>query len=182
MELESVNLKNSPEFLEQYVSLRNSYTELLLTKTVTVLETHQWLRDANVEIYGIVKGSELVGTVILYLDKSGEVAFFVKEKGKGYGSKLLFVIENVAKTCGLDSVWAWVLDSNKLAQRAFEKNDYHKEAQSQKTYNTKSFNGIIFRKVLFPKVPDLTNHSHPLRQKDKPRIPPVVPINPNAYQ
>ena len=62
--------------------------------------------------------------VILYVGKGSEITFFVKHPNQGIGSKLLNIIEDVAKERKLTSLWAWVLKNNFIAQRVFTKNGF----------------------------------------------------------
>ena len=119
-----IDLKQHQEFLEQYIALRNRYVDVLLTSPVKLEETQKWFADKHVEIRGIVQGQSLLGVVLLYLDKGGEVAFFVREPNKGIGSQLLSIIKQIANDKGLTSIWAWVLHDNINAQKAFEKTPY----------------------------------------------------------
>jgi len=92
-----INLKKEEDFIEEYVSLRNRYRELLLTKPVNVLGTKEWLKRSDIEVRGIAKGPILLGVTILYLNQNGESAFFAKVQNQGLGTKLLKIIEEVAK-------------------------------------------------------------------------------------
>jgi len=83
---------------------------------------------------------------ILYLDKEGEVAFFVKKRNRGLGSQLLKVIEDVAKEKRLNSLWAWVTSSNLAAQKTFAKNGYLLEGETERRFRNKIFRGFVFRK------------------------------------
>lgn len=144
-----IDLKNEEFFIPQYVDLRNSYVDLLLTLPVNINNTREWLKKTEIEVRGIVRDNILFGAAILYLDKGGEIAFFVREQNKGFGGRLLNAIEMVAIERGLKSVWAWVLDYNYIAQKVFEKNGYIREKIApQKVYNKKNCRGVIFRKRL----------------------------------
>jgi ribosomal protein S18 acetylase RimI-like enzyme len=141
-----IDLKKDEFFVPQYVELRNHYVDLLLTDSVTVDETKEWLVKANIEVRCFVDNHVLVGVVILYLDKEGEVAFFVKNRNRGIGSQLLKVIEEVAKEKRLNSLWAWVMSSNLTAQKTFTKNGYLLEGETEKKFRNKIFRGFVFRK------------------------------------
>ncbi len=138
------------DFIAQYVNLRNSYADLLLTSPVEIDETREWLKNADIEIRGIVEDNILCGVTILYLNRQGEVAFFVREPGRGLGTRLLEIIERVALEKGLTSVWAWVLHDNHIAQRAFEKNGYLREGTAEREFNNRLFKGFRFGKKLKP--------------------------------
>jgi GNAT superfamily N-acetyltransferase len=144
-----VDLKREAEtgdLIRQYVDLRNSYANLLVTTQVSLTETQEWLVRADIEIRVIVEDGLLTGAVILYLNKDGEVTFFAREKSKGIGSRLLQVIESVAADKDLKSIWAWVLQDNRIAQRAFEKNGYVQEG----TVVKELVRGIKYRRTLTP--------------------------------
>lgn len=143
-----IDIKKYKDFIVQYVNLRNIYAELLLTAPVTIQDTKKWLKRDDIEIRGILQDDILMGVVILYLDRSGEVAFFVKEKGQGVGSKLLKVAEKVAKESKLKSLWAWVLVDNLIAQRVFEKNGFLKEGINERQFKGVVKQGYIYKKYL----------------------------------
>ncbi len=146
--LKIVDLKKDELFISQYVELRNSYADLLLTKPVEVGETKKWLARKDVEVRCSVNNGVLIGAVILYLNKENEVAFFVKDRNRGIGSQLLRAIEEVAREKKLKGVWAWVLSSNTVAQKTFMKNGYLLEQKTQRRYSDKNLEGFIFRKKL----------------------------------
>jgi GNAT superfamily N-acetyltransferase len=143
-----IDLKKDRSFIGQYVDLRNRYVDLLLTDPVTVDGTYEWLSGKNIEIRCLVENGTLLGAVILYLDKRGEVAFFTKDQGKGIGSKLLSIIEGVARENNMKSIWAWVLSSNRVAQKTFLKNGYLSEGKSDRRYIGKVRQGVLFRKSM----------------------------------
>ena len=142
-----IDLKREEEFIEEYVSLRNRYSFLLLTRQVKVVETRRWLKRRDIEVRGIVKDSSLTGVTILYLSREGEIAFFVKEPNQGTGRKLLEIIERVAREKNLESVWAWVLDDNLPAKSTFQKNGYTADGKSRRSYRGENRLGVIFRKT-----------------------------------
>lgn len=143
-----IDLKKEEEFIEEYVSLRNRYSELLTTKLVNVAETKEWLKDNQIEIRGLVQDDIFLGAVILYLNREGEIALFVKEPQQGIGTKLLKIVEQVAEEKRLSGVWAWVLFDNQKAQRAFRKNGYTEEDQSARFHKKENKPGVIFRKQI----------------------------------
>jgi GNAT superfamily N-acetyltransferase len=143
-----LDLKKNPNLVDQYVALRNKYSDLLLTEPISEEETRRWLKQANVEIRILAEESIVLGVVILYLEKEGEIAFFTKEKGKGLGTKLLKIIEDVARKKKLNSICGWVLSDNIPAQRAFIKNGYINKGYCSKEFNNKVYKGIIFGKSL----------------------------------
>jgi len=143
-----IDLKKDEKFLVQYVNLRNTYKELLLTPTVTIDETRKWLRNDNIEIWGLIENTILLGVIILYLDRNGEIAFFVKDQNKGTGSHLLSIIENIACKKNLHYIWAWVLSDNIPAYRAFEKNGFTKVKIVDREYNGIIRHGVEFKKKL----------------------------------
>jgi len=143
-----IDLKREDLFIPQYVDLRNRYAQLLLSKPVTVAETKAWLLRESVEVRCLIEEDVLVGAVVLYLNKDGEVAFFVKEPKKEVGSQLLRLIEKVAAEKELGSLWAWVLTTNLAAQRTFLRNGYRLEKECSKKYNDQVLNGLIYRKMI----------------------------------
>ena len=147
--MEIIDLKEKDNLIEEYVHLRNRYAELLLTLPVNVPETKEWIKkNDDVEVRGFVQNNILLGVAILYLNRGGEVAFFAKEQQKGIGSKLLKIIEEVAREKKLKGVWAWVLSANTIAQKSFMKNGYLLEQKTERKFNDKDVEGFIFRKNL----------------------------------
>jgi len=146
--LKIIDLKKDEFFIPQYIELRNHYVDLLLTNSVSVGETKEWLGREDVEIRCLIEDNVLTGAAILYLNKKGEVAFFVKEPQKGIGAKLLKIIEEVAKGKKLNSLWAWVMSSNLAAQKTFIKNGYLMEGETERRYRNKILQGFVFRKKL----------------------------------
>ena len=146
--MDIIDLRKREDFINQYVRLRNAYAELLLTSPVNISETREWLKKNDIEIRSLVENDILLGVVILYLNKEGEISFFVKESSKGIGSRLLNIIEEVAKKKNLKSIWAWVLEENLIAQKAFEKNRFKKESVSWKEYKGIVRKGIQYKKYL----------------------------------
>jgi ribosomal protein S18 acetylase RimI-like enzyme len=90
----------------------------------------------------------LLGMIILYLHRTGEIVLCVNEKRRGLGTKLLAHIEEVAAARALDSVWVWVSNENQAARNFFEKNGFSKEANSMRQYHNKMHEGIKYRKKL----------------------------------
>ncbi len=143
-----IDLKVEEVFISQYVKLRNSYRELLLSSMVTISETKRWIKRDDIEIRGIVSDMLLLGVVVLYLNKDGEITFFVKNRNNGIGSKLLKKIETVAKQHSLHYVWSWVLESNHIAKHVFEKEGFINEVIKHRVYCGKEVAGFFFRKYL----------------------------------
>ena len=146
--MRTIDLKDEPYFIEQYVHLRNSYTELLLTSPVNTRGTKDWLRRNDIEVRGFAQDDVLLGVVILYMHNDGEVACFVRYPNKGIGSKLLKIIEGVAKEKKIGSIWAWVRIDNSIAQRVFEKNGFRKTEISEREYDNTLKQGIEYKKLL----------------------------------
>lgn len=138
--------------VEQYVAIRNSYLDLLLTGPVTVAETREWLRKARVKVLGLAAGQNLLGAAILYLDRANEIAFFVKEPGKGVGTRLLEIVVDEARRSGLDKVWAWALKRNLPAQKSFEKAGFSKAGETTRTCGGRPEQGIEYRRLLSEKA------------------------------
>lgn len=143
-----IDLKETPFFIDQYVDLRNSYCDLLLTEPVTADGTIEWLNNRDIEVRCAVRNDVLLGAVILYLSRNGEVTYFVKEKNKGHGSKLLDIIGEVAGERNLKRIWAWVLCDNLIAQHTFVKNGYEMKEPSAKKFRHQVRDGFIYIKKL----------------------------------
>jgi len=143
-----IDLKETSFFIDQYVDLRNSYCNLLLTEPVTVSGTNAWIKSRDIEVRCAVCGNVLLGSVILYLTRDGEVTYFVKEKNKGLGSRLLEIIEKVAGEKNLKKIWAWVLSDNVIAQHTFLKNGYKMKETSIKKFQNQMRDGFVFEKIL----------------------------------
>lgn len=143
-----VDLKKELDFTEQYVQLRNRHRDLLITNPVNAAETREWLKREDIEIRGIVRGHLLVGVVILFLNRRGEIAIFAGSKGAGIGRKLLAIIEKIARERGLREVWAWVLSDNVIAQRTFLNSAYRQEENADKEHRGKTMPGFVFKKIL----------------------------------
>jgi len=146
--MKAIDLKKEERFIGQYVALRNRYPDLLLASRVSEDETKQWLRTSDIEARGLVEGDVLVGAVVLYLQKDNEVAFFAKERGRGIGTRLLNVIEEVASAKGLKSIRAWALSDNAIAQRVFEKCGFLREGVSERKYKGLTKQGIKYIKYI----------------------------------
>lgn len=146
--VKEVNLKERLEFIKQYVELRNRYADLLVTDLVSIEQTRAWLKRGDIEVVGLSSGGILLGAVILYLSRENEIAFFVKEQNKGIGSRLLDLVEHVAKSKKTDSVWAWVLDRNEIAQHVFEKKGFFKDGKKQKKQGAIIKTGVVYRKKI----------------------------------
>jgi ribosomal protein S18 acetylase RimI-like enzyme len=143
-----VDLKSDRRLIEQYVALRNSYAELLLAEPVDVPGTGRWMEEKPLELRALERSGELLGAVILYLARGGEVAFFAKAKGRGIGTRLLDIIEAVAKERRLSSVWAWVREDNAIARHVFEKRGFEKEEMSEREYRGAKVSCIRYRKEI----------------------------------
>lgn len=147
-----VDLKKERAFIEQYIILRNSYAELLLTAPVNRENTERWLALEDLEVMGLAEENILLGVVILYLGRVGEIAFFVRDKNRGIGGKLLEIVENVARNYGLESVWSWVLEGNKIAQRVFERNGFVRLREEKREFQGHMASGTRFTKPLSSSV------------------------------
>lgn len=143
-----IDLRQHQELLPQYVELRNRHASLLLAGAVTVDETTEWLRRERVDVRCLVADTVLMGAVVLYLKRDGEVAIFVREQGGGAGRSLLQAIEKTARNAGLKRIWAWVLVDNNSAHKLFTKNGYLLEERTERKYNNKIWQGLVFRKQL----------------------------------
>ena len=151
-ELEVIDLRLSPWLIPQYVGVRNANAELLLSKPVGEVETRSWLNSADVEVRCLASdGKTLLGAVILYPEKGGEVAVFVATPGRGLGSRLLQEVEAVAGSRGMTGVWAWVLSGNLPAARAFEKAGFRCLGQETRLVGDVRHEGLRFEKGILEK-------------------------------
>jgi ribosomal protein S18 acetylase RimI-like enzyme len=141
-----VNLKKEPEYLFQYMALRNKYRASLLTDTVTIAGTKTWIENRKIEAFGFLQRKKLVGVVILYLKKKGEIAFFVGQQNRGIGTRLLTRIVDLARRKRLPYVWAWVLKDNKRAQHVFKKTGFVQFRKAVRKYRGKQRQGLIFKR------------------------------------
>lgn len=146
--MQVIDLKENNPFIEQYVNLRNSYADLLISSEVNLSETKEWFSTADIEIKGLVEDDTLLGVVILYLKRDGEIAFFVKDKNKGIGTKLVNIIEKVAREKKLNFIRGWVLIDNMIARRVFEKSGFIKEGTSKREYKDTVIEGVKYKKYL----------------------------------
>lgn len=146
-----VDLKKEDAFVEQYVALRNSYADLLLTAPVTMDATREWLRRDDIEIRALTDNDTLMGAVILYLSRDNEIAFFAREKKRGIGTELLYIIKEVAKEKGLGHIWAWVREDNLIAQKAFEKRGFSPDGVAARTFLGTVIPGVRYRKLIMEK-------------------------------
>jgi len=143
-----IDLKGETEYIEQYIHLRNSYVDMLLTSFVNKNDTIKWLQSKDVEIRGVVDGEVLEGVVILYLGREGEVAFFAKERNKGIGTMLLSIAEDIAASRNMPYIWAWVLKDNMIAKHVFEKSGFLNEGAQTRNHNGISYDGVKYKKLL----------------------------------
>ncbi len=142
-----LDLKDHPELVSQYVELRNCYCELLLTHSVDIAETIQWIEKTTAEIRVIQEGNSLLGVVLLYVDRGGEVAFFAREQNRGIGTKMLQVVDIVAKQKSLQEIWAWVREDNLVAAKVFKKCGYRESGREDRLYKEQRISGIRFTKT-----------------------------------
>lgn len=143
----TLNLKEHPELIPQYVELRNSYCEPLLTHTVEIQETVQWLSNTTAEIRVIEEENCLLGVVLLYVDRGGEVAFFARQQNRGVGTSLLQAADVIAHQKKLQQIWAWVRADNLVAAKVFEKCGYYESGREDRRYKEQLISGIKFTKT-----------------------------------
>lgn len=139
------NLKNSQHYIKPYIDLRNQNKEQLLTDTVSEDETALWLKSANVCVKVAIENDELIGAAILYFDKAGEVAIFVKRKHSGVGTALLKEIQVQARKENLKNLWAWVSNSNIASKKLFEKNKFNADIPCSRVFAGIICYGVIYK-------------------------------------
>lgn len=141
-----ISLAKAPEFITQYVDLRNIYKENLLTNIVTAEETLEWLNRSDICVEVAINDQELLGAVILYLNKDAELAIFTKYHRQGVANKLLQSVKMTAKqTYSLEYIWAWVADENKASLSLFLRNGFSKIKTTPKLYNNMTILGSMYR-------------------------------------
>ena len=143
-----IDLRDHPRYVEQYMEQRNRYSDLLLTRPVSREETEEWLQRDGVVVRCLVEGGILEGTVILYLDRGGEVAFFARQPGRGVGPRLLGIIEETGHKNGLVRMWAWVLCVNERARRVFQKCGYSEIAVTERVHVGMIYKGFFMTKAI----------------------------------
>ena len=143
-----VNIRENIEFLDEYVSLRNKYVDNLLSHHVTLQDTLKWLNNTDVELYGLVKGKEIIGVILIYVEKGGEITFFVKYPGRGLGSVLLQTAEKFAIKMDIKRLYAWTRCDNVAARRSFEKNGYTNQGIYIRDYEGNKIKGYKWVKDL----------------------------------
>ena len=143
-----LDLKTNLDLLPQYLELRNRYCSLLLTHPATFDQTRNWVRATSTEIRLIVDDGVVLGVVLLYFDRGGEVAFFSRNPARGIGTKLLQVLEKMAGEAGLATVWAWVREDNPVARRVFEKCGYVMSGSAPREYQAALVNGTTYIRYL----------------------------------
>ncbi len=150
--METIDLKTHRSYVQQYLDLRNALRDLLLTRQLTLEETIPWLDTTDTEIRCLVDDHIVVGVVMLYLEKNGEVSLFTKYPRKGLGSELLCIIEQVARERKIEKIWSWVLATNQAALGAIQKNGKTREAITTKRFGSREFTGVIFTKTILNEV------------------------------
>lgn len=143
-----IDLKDEMLFLDQYIRLRNKHGDRLLTQPVNRTETEAWLRREDIVVKGLADNEVLLGVVILYVSKGGEIAFFAETPNRGIGTRLLQMIEEEAGEKKLPSIWAWVLSDNPIARHVFEKRGFVREEPEDRFFKGERKTGSKFRKYL----------------------------------
>jgi len=145
--MESVlNLKRRLDLLPQYIELRNCYCELLLTHSIEISATSQWIKNTTTEIRVIEEDNNILGVLLLYLDRDGEVAFLAKQQNRGIGTRLLNIADEIANEAKLSLIWAWVREDNIVAAKVFEKCGYVMSGREKRIYNGQHIRGIRYTK------------------------------------
>lgn len=146
-----LNLKEHLDLLPQYVELRNGYCDLLLTHTVKISESFQWIKNTTAVIKVIEEENCILGVLLLYIERDGEVAFFARQQNKGIGTRLLKIADDEARQLGLPSIWAWVREDNFVAAKAFEKCGYTASGLEKRDYKGEPIMGIKYTKLISEK-------------------------------
>jgi GNAT superfamily N-acetyltransferase len=118
----------------------------MLTSPVNYGETKIWIKKDDIEVWGLAENGVLEGVVILRLAAGGEVTFFARRKNKGIGTLLLEIIRKVAADRGLESVWAWTMEANIPAQKAFEKGGYQRVGVETREHQGRLLTGVRYIK------------------------------------
>jgi len=74
--MQLINIKNSVEYIKQYVEMRNLFTQALLTESVNVENTKRWLNKTDSRVLGLVAKNLLKGVVIIYPQRNCDIAVF----------------------------------------------------------------------------------------------------------
>lgn len=138
------DLKGTHCLIDQYVRLRNKYAENLLTNYVSNQETLDWLHKKSVVVFVACEGDELVGALVLYIEKEGEIAVFVKNKRRGIATVLLENAKQYAKGEKMKKIWAWVATTNKASNVLFQKNGFYCISKSRKSFSGMEQNGATY--------------------------------------
>lgn len=137
-----VDLHKDSPWIAAYVELRNRYTELLLTEPVDVESTRNWLTSQDVaKVRCLIDVDRLLGCVLLYPARKGEVAVFVAEKGRGVGTRLIHLVPEMVSEMGLTSAWAWVRADNPVAGRVFENCGFVPTGAETRTFQGRTVDG-----------------------------------------
>ena len=137
-----VNLRDEPQYICQYVDLRNANKELLLSGDVGVDETAWWLKESGAHVLIATENDELVGAVVVYLQKDAETAIFCKYKRRGIATALLNEAKKTVQTMYL---WAWVADENAASRGMFLKNGFYEAQKKLKPYTGGTVCGSVLR-------------------------------------
>ncbi len=143
-----INLREVPEYVVQYVELRNRNYKALISSMMTVEDTREWLAQAGIEVRCIVEDGTVAGAIALNSDRGGELTFFAAKKNTGIGTELIAVMEKVGRDAGLEKLWAWTAKGNVPSRRAFEKNGFRLKNTLAKEYDGKRIEGVIYEKSL----------------------------------
>ena len=138
------DLKDALYLTDQYVKLRNLWAKNLLTDDVNEKETLEWLHEKSVVILVACEEDEVVGASILYLEKEGEIAIFVKRKRSGVGTTLLKEIQAQAKNKNIKKLWAWISDTNIASKKLFEKNKFNADKPCSRVFSGTIYNGMVY--------------------------------------
>jgi len=140
-----VDLLDKLQYLDQYVSLRNSNNKKLLTSCANVEDTLVWLKNERQRVFLACENEVLLGVCIVYFNKENEVSIFVKEHKKGIGTQLLSFVKKVVKSTDMRCLWAWIEDGNIASYKLFNKNGFSYKKDKKKFFNGQEHFGKIYK-------------------------------------
>jgi N-acetylglutamate synthase-like GNAT family acetyltransferase len=139
------DLKDALYLTDQYVKLRNLWAKNLLTDDVNEKETLEWLHEKSVVVLVACEEDEVVGASILYLEKEGEIAIFVKYPMQGIATILLRSMKELARLYQLQYIWGWVEEENIASSTIFLKNGFNEMEKKSRQYKDMIVKGCVYQ-------------------------------------